>query len=477
MKKSEVVAHVVARLHFQTALLFASFPMLRLPVRLPVRLLAVVAVACWSAVVLAEQPSLLVLCLPSGGDRALLLNRCQDVHRALTAQTESLRAPPVMFSPTAAVKRSLEASALAKQADASLEGLRLEQAATKLKSLLALAQANPLAVDAQLFEETLVKLSSTFFRLSEEKEAKKLLADLARQSSRQLPPDGAAPFFALELSKAKERVAKLEQFPLSIDGPEQALAFVDGTLLGHLPLRQVPVTQGVHHIRVIETTAQGDTTAFAKSIHVKEPLQFRVNLSAVERSRALRSTVALSSDFGIDDLTLSQLSTLARAAEVSHIAVARIDTAATPTDSTAFLALYALANGSVAALPALSFRGSQDSSKAAVRNALSEQLKSFSAVSALPHYLRAARAATKTSVPTERAASMTPQIAAGPTSLPTKDVPVDLASPPPATASKSVPTWVIIAGSVAAAAAVGVGSYVIYSAASRPVTGTVTATW
>jgi hypothetical protein len=49
--------------------------------------------------------------------------------------------------------------------------------------------------------------------------------------------------------------------------------------------------------------------------------------------------------------------------------------------------------------------------------------------------------------------------------------------PPPRLASEGLPPWVWVVVGVGVAAGIGVGTYAVIATASRPVTGTVTATW
>jgi hypothetical protein len=402
------------------------------------------------------------------------------------AKAGALTLLPSVFGRIPVVQSRSSSVKLMYRAQRALDGLRFAQATKSLREILDECTDDPLTVDAALFNEALSKLATTLFRLSEEKEAKKLLTDLARQAPDASIPEDAAPFFRLEFDKAKQRVAKLPQYPLSIEGPEDAWVSIDGRLTGMLPLGELRLTKGMHHVRVALTTSEGKTLGFGRSVAMTEPKKITAKLSPITKNKVVTGKVELAQNNTIDDGTFARLVSHAKVTGADYVLVVLLAANAKAEGAPSFYsALFSAKRNAVAALPAVT----PASGKLRDWNdALLSQLRTFVGVSEIPHSLTVQPIPV---VPTKADDVPLAKATPAPVKAPTPPTsPVDAAlvaqsapkaplvgDEPAPTVSKPVPTWVWIAGGIGAAAAIGVGGYFVYSAASKPVSGTVTATW
>ncbi len=402
------------------------------------------------------------------------------------ANAGTLTVLPSVFGRIPVIQSRSSSVKLMYRAQRALDGLRFAQATKSLRAIIDECTDDPLTVDAALFSDALSKLATTLFRQSEEKEAKKLLTDLARQAPDASVPEDAAPFFRLEFEKAKQRVAKLPQYALSIEGPAGAWVSIDGRLTGTLPLDDQRLTKGIHHLRIALSTAEGKTFGFARAVSMTETKKITVKLSPITKNKVVTGKVELAPNNTIDDTTFAKLVSHAKVTGADHVLLVLLASEGKTEGAPVFYsALFSARRNAVAALPAVTSASGQLRDW---NDALLSQLRSFVGVSETPHSLTVQPIPTvpqkDDDVPlakTTPGSVKTPTPAASPvdTALVAKSAPKAplVGAEPAPTVSKPVPTWVWIAGGIGAAAAIGVGGYFVYSAASKPVSGTVTATW
>ncbi len=439
----------------------------------------------YSLPALGEAPRVAVVYSAALGSERALAGHSRKMQTLLESAVQSggaISLQPEFSNAVQALSRT-DAVALRRKAVQQLDALAFDGAAKSLKTILALAQADPLAVNAQLVAETQVKLASTFFRLNEEKEAKKTLNDLARQYPGIVLSTGLAPVFQLELDKAKRRSAKLPSFPISIDGPEKAMAFVDGEFRGPLPLKDLSLSQGVHHLRIFESTTDGDVLAFGKALNIKEQIGVRVRLSPLAPQQANKTNFDLLTGDTIDEVGMARMLAFARKSDATHVMFIRLDSIQNTSQTKVVSVLCSVERSAIAVLPSLVFSTAQspEPSRREWHEAVVSSLLRFESTGELPLSIKQPATparnglplAAKTEVPPASPSISRPLLKDPSVNAPSRLVESESA---PA-AKKPIPTWVWVTGGIAAAAAVGVSTYFVYSAVSKPTTGTVTATW
>jgi hypothetical protein len=378
----------------------------------------------------------------------------------------------------------------------AFDDLNFEESTAQLKKGLAALLADPTTVDFDLVLDAHVKLAAGFFRMGEEREAKLALQDLARLSPGFQLPAGFPPVFQKEFDKAKKRLEKQPKGQVLVEGPSGATVYLDGKDLGMVPATQEAVPAGMHYVKV--ELGHGDL--FGQVIEVK------AGTTRVKAARpALAGGIPEPNIVGtLDESTEVRMRAYTVGAKADY-SVVGVVFRASDTQLTAGVALYsAKAHGFASVGPSTFDTDVLTANTEAFKLAdeLVKGTSSFSAAS-LPLVLsvKAARgpvvARSTTSAKPEKSdkedvevaapkrttVSLTPK--AEVRALENKSTVVDLDGkdenkPPPTTEQKvkqGVPTWVWVVTASAVAVGAGVGTYFVYTAATKPVTGTVTATW
>lgn len=381
----------------------------------------------------------------------------------------------------------------------AFEDLRFDDAVSSLKKGITAMLSDPATADYEAVTDAYVKLSAAQFRKGEEKEAKAALLELARFApSYELPP-GYPPVFLREFEKAKKRLDKQPRGQVSIEGPAGATAFLDGRDLGMVPVLEEGVPAGAHYVKV----EGGKGERFGQAIDVKGAL-VKVRASFSGGGAGDRTVVSGPVDpkisQTIDDGTQARLMGYLKTANADYALVGYVYKTG-DTTLTAGTALYSVKKNAFASLEPVGFdtevlTANTEAFKLADQVVL--KLSSFGASASLPLNLasKAAKAGTsgvavatgptkvdpddvEATTPKERKPVLTPTERRLDNTSTVVDVNEHLGEKPPEVKKDGggVPVWVWVVAGVAVAAGAGVGGYFAVSAATRPVTGTVTASW
>jgi hypothetical protein len=420
-----------------------------------------------------------------------------------------LVAPPAtkavvpVVAPTANAARKTPSAEALGAMDAgrkAFDDLRFEDAVASLRKGIDAMLADPATADFDSVIDAHVKLAAAAFRMGEEKEAKTALLDLARlDPSYQLPP-GFPPVFQREFDKAKKRLEKQPRGTVSIEGPAGSTAFLDGRDLGMVPVLEENVAGGAHYVKVEGTKGErfGQTINLTGGmVKVKGSFGGGADSRAVVTPRAAVVDPAIAST--VDEGTQGRLSAYLKAAGAEFAFVGYVYKTS-DTQLTAGTALFSAKKSAFVGLTPVSFDSdvlTANTEAFKLADELTKKLTSFGSSASLPLNLasRAAKAGTTTTVVARNDRPVNPDEleTSGPTSkkvvlVPKIERPVEVQpepelvqkpeeTPKPAEVKSGVPTWVWVVTGVAVAAGAGVGGYFGITALTKPVTGTVTATW
>ena len=402
---------------------------------------------------------------------------------------------------------SPEAIAALESGKKALADLKFDEAIAMLKKGIDLSLADPATADYPAVLEAYISLGVAAFRQGDEKEATSALFHLARlDPNYQLPP-GFPPIFGREFEKAKKKVEKQPKGSVSIEGPPGSTGFVDGRDLGMVPVLEENLAPGAHYVKVEGSKGE----RYGQTVEIKSAVaKVRANFGGAPPKEP--APVVSSGGSGIanpsigrsiDDATAARLSTYAKAAGADY-AVVGIVYRTGDQQLTAGTALYSARKQGVAALPQIGFDSDVLTANVEaykLADSVQEKINSFTFTS-LPINLvtKAFKAGTVSSSGVGEVSAVTPERRASKpksdaerTELTPKNGEVraldnksnlvdgepkpDEPPPPAVVKSGGVPAWVWIVAGVAVAAGAGVGGYFTYKEVSKPVTGTVTATW
>jgi hypothetical protein len=387
----------------------------------------------------------------------------------------------------------------------AMEELRFDEAIPALKKGLELMLTDPASADFEMVCEALVKLSVAAFRTGHEKEAKSQLLELARLSPRfELPPN-YPPVFLKEFEKARKKVAKLSRGQLSVEGPPGSIASVDGRELGPVPRLEENLPIGAHYVKVVGATGE----RFAEALELKNGMS-KVKASFSTARGVVASlapsgatATALLVPLEIDESVRQQVQAFAQRAGAEFALVGHV-AKTSETLMTAGAALYSVKKNEFSLLPAALFDTDAESAKTeavALVSALEKKAKNFGEFTRLPFVLVKNRRSAESQLSSSNERSRKtepgriPQSLGGPEESDLKNpgksqslvplakpeddaaIAIKTANPSAEKPRAGISPWVWIAGGVALAAGAGLGGYFGYQAATKPVTGTVTATW
>ena len=345
----------------------------------------------------------------------------------------------------------------------ALDELQFERAADALKRGLDALLADPAGVDFGQLTAAHVKLATALFRAGEERAAKQTLTDLLTFAPSFHLTAGFPPVFRGELEKARKRAQKRGKGQLSIEGPRDAKAFVDGKPLGRVPVLISRLPVGSHLVKV--EGAAGER--FGQIVEVT------TRLAKVRATFASRPAV-------LDESDLKRVAALGRAAD-ADFALVGIVTRSSGTQLTAIVALYSREASGFVALEPVSFETDVTAARQRIEGLiddLANHLSVFGAPGELPLNLASRPPAiVQTASPVAPTPVLVPAVtpkAESPEARAREALAPVRAEPE---AKKGPPTWALIVAGVAVGAGVGVGVYLGYSALNRPVTGSVSATW
>ncbi len=406
---------------------------------------------------------------------------------------------------------SPEAAAALETGKKALADLKFDEAIATLKKGIDAELADPATADYPAVLEAYISLGVAAFRQGDEKEATAALFHLARlDPNYQLPP-GFPPIFGREFEKAKKKVDKQPKGSVSIEGPAGSTAFVDGRDLGMVPVLEENLAPGAHYVKV--EGSKGDR--FGQTVDIKATVaKVKANFGGAAPVKEKEAAPVASSGSGIanpnigkgiDDATQSRVSAYTKSAGADY-AVVGIVYRSGDQQLTAGTAIYSARKQGFASLPQIAFDSDVLTANVEaykLADAVQEKITSFT-FSSLPINLvtktfKAGTASTGGTGGVGEVAAVTPDRKATKpkndaerTELTPKNGDVralDKKSnlvegdpkpdepPPPEVKSGGVPAWVWVVVGVGVAAGAGVGGYFTYKEVSKPVTGTLTATW
>lgn len=382
----------------------------------------------------------------------------------------------------------------------AFDELNFEEATAGLKKGLAGALAEPQTADFEVVVDGYVKLAAAYFRMGEEREAKAALFEVARLAPSFALSPGFPPVFQRELEKAKKRVEKQPRGTVSIEGPNGATAFLDGRDLGMVPALEENVAAGTHYVKV--ETGKGEL--FGQVVELKGgTVKVKAALAGGAAGKAPLAAGFQDPAIGAtyDAETQGRLGPYSKAAGAEY-ALVGVVFRTSDTQLTINAALYSFKKNATAALPPFAFDTDVLTANTEAFKLVDEVVKRLGAFQASPLPISLTTAAVRGAVvarsnprekddvevaaPIRRPVVLTPK-AAETRALEQKSTVVDIEKPPPAEEPTpppgvvkqggGVPVWVWVVAGVAVAAGAGVGGYFAISSATRPVSGTVTATW
>lgn len=437
-----------------------------------------------------------------------------DELKARDELVEVVAAPSQKATPAAAtpekpaqiVRRGPSAETLSalESGKKAFDELRFEDAVTNLRKGIEGMLGEPATADYESVTDAYVKLAASAFRMGEEKEAKAALLDFARFAPTYELSAGFPPVFQREFEKAKKRLEKQPRGSLSIDGPSGSTAFINGRDLGMVPIADEVVPSGTHYVKVEGPKGE----KWGQAVNVTGSA---VKVKASFGSIAERAPVVAQKSSTPETHITASLDTGAPARLTAYLKAANAEWAlvgyvykTSDSQLTAGTALFSVRRSQFSALTPVAFDTdvlTANTEAFKIGEEVGSRLMSFGAAANLPFNLaaRPARAGTTTvarnDTPTntnsdelDAVGPKSKKVVLTPKSEPQPEVkqqprvvldetPVDLGEKPPEAAKSGVPTWVWVVTGVAVAAGAGVGGYFGITALTKPVTGTVTATW
>lgn len=385
----------------------------------------------------------------------------------------------------------------------AFDDLRFDDARTSLKKGIDAMLADPATADYEAVTDGYVKLAASAFRMGEEKAAKEALVELARFNPNYQLPAGFPPVFQREFDKAKKRLDKQPKGSVSIEGPAGSTAFLDGRDLGMVPVLEEQVPGGTHYVLVEGTKGERYGQAInvtGGTVKVKGSFGGGSDKRAVIGGNAPVPDPTITAT--VDEGVQGRLGPYMRAVNADYAVIGYVYKTS-DSQLTAGAAIFSAKNQAFSALKPVTFdtdvlTANTEAYKLGAE--IVQRLSSFGAATSLPLNLasRGAKAGTSTAVAKkDDAPTNTDDLAvSGPrttkkvvlvprqperTIAAVEEPPADLGEKPPEETKSEVkggvPAWVWIVTGVAVAAGAGVGGYFGIREATKPVTGTVTATW
>ena len=470
------------------------------------RTLAVILFALVAATAAAEKPRLVIVPFSTGegaSDKAAgrFSALVSDELKSRTDAVDIVAPPVTKAAPekTGGTKNrpSPETLAALEAGRKAFDDLRFDEAIPALKKGIELMLAEPATADFEVIQDALVKVAAANFRNGEEKDAKIALVDLARLAPGFALPPGYPPVFQREYEKAQKRLDKQPRGQVVIEGPSGATAFLDGRDLGMVPATEENVPSGTHYVRV--DGARGEkfgqvievksNTAKVKAAFGAPPGRAPVNMvpnpnvtATVDEGMGQRLAAyctAAGADFALIGVVYrvsdTQLSAGTALFHAKRSAFAQLGTVTFDVDVlTANTESFKLADEVLKRSASLGTPTNPPFSLVTKKTqTVVVVAKEPTKVDPTGDDLSVAAPDRKTKVvlqPKDRVLDK-------PANVIDAEAPIESPVEPVPTVKPSVPVWVwVVVGGVAAAGA-GVGAYFGIREATRPVTGTVTASW
>lgn len=453
--------------------------------------------AAWFAAALmvtftgAERPKVVVVPLVAveGAPEGAAMRFTSLVTDDLKGRDEVLELAGAPAAPSAQRPSTSGGQAAANAFEAArkaLDELRFDEAASLYKKGLDVALNDPAHADFAAVADAYLNWGVASFRLEDDAATDAALVNLARLVPNYSVPAGFPPAFTRTIEKARKKAERLPKGGVVIDAPSGSTVYVDGREVGKSPTVS-GLALGAHYIRI-------DGPGGERSGHVVDVrggvLQVKAGFGNSERRTASEPKVGAV----VDASTLERLKNYAVAAGADY-ALFGVLYPSNEQQLTAATMLLATAKDAAVALPPSTFDAAVLTANVEafrLGDELEKRLKDWGESAVLPKNLvgkvvrvaAAAKASGDNVNPNEGARVVLKPMAvpeARPLERPSQWVDTTAvqpnAEPPPEEVKAGVPPWVWVVAGVVAAAGIGVGTYFGVSYATKPVTGTVTATW
>lgn len=413
---------------------------------------AVAVVLFWGLSAFADRPRLLLTPWAKG----------EGVSERAAVRLEALMVEGLQESGALELVQLPQVAEMMEGGKRALEALRFEEAAATFSRALALLVAEPAKAEPSSLNECYLGLATALLRLGEEREAKEALIALACVAPNLRLPSAYPRALRREFDKAKRRVLNRPRGPLAIDGPKDARVRVDGRELGRVPVLIDWTVVGRHLVQV--EGAGGER--FGRFVDLN-PRLTKVHASFDPDALVL------------DEGNLKQLSAFTQVAGAGYALMGAVSRSS-GTRLTAGLALYVRSLDAVSPLEPFRLEAEEALVRSQIQTIGEEivrRLTSAGPPAALPVSLVVRPRPAPERAPLVLPPALLPQVvdqeARGLGALSLEARPQS----PQAAVRQGPPIWVYVAGGVAVAAGLGVGGYFGISALTRPVTGTVNASW
>lgn len=382
----------------------------------------------------------------------------------------------------------------------AFDDLRFDDATASLRKGIDGMLADPATADYEAVTDGYVKLAASAFRMGEEKAAKDTLLELARFAPNYTLPAGFPPVFQREFDKARKRLDKQPKGSVSIEGPPGSTAFIDGRDLGMVPVLEDNVPGGTHYVMVEGTKGE----RYGQAINVAPgTVKVKGSFGAGSDKRAVIGGNTAVTDPAVtsvvDEGVQGRLGPYMRAAGADFAVVGYVYKTS-DSQLTAGTAIFSAKKGAFSALTPVTFdvdvlTANTEAYKLGAE--IVQRLSVFGSSASLPLNLvsRGAKAGTSTvAAKKDDAPTNTDDLAvSGPRAkkvvlvprqperviAAVEEPPADLGEQPPeeikADNKPVIWPWIVVGVLVVGGAAAGTTVGVIE--ATKPVTGTVTATW
>jgi hypothetical protein len=394
----------------------------------------------------------------------------------------------------AAAQKGLE---LIQAGQDALSELRFDEAVEKLKAGIDAQLAAPAWAVFDKVKEAQLALAQACFRTQDDRGTKDAFSALARLDPAYTLEEGRfPPAFSQELEKARKRLGKLGRGTVTVEGPAGSAAFLDGRELGMAPATaEVPL--GLHYVRV--DGPAGERFGQVLDLQGKEGKVRAVFSGGGARAAAQAEEGADPFPSPVLDVNaVYRMVQLCKASGARYALVGLVYKSGS-SQLTANTALFSVQKQGFLVLKPQPFdaeflTSNVDAYKLGTQ--VAEAVKAFPAPSPLPHSLagKASSAVAAPDAPVDVEVKVATRESGKPAPLPqprpagdrvvyppANPAPYETGPLPPRPTSVSqqeggVAWWVWALVGVGVAGAVGGAAYGI-SQATRPVTGTVSATW
>jgi hypothetical protein len=348
--------------------------------------------------------------------------------------------------------------------------------------------ADPASADYPAVLEAQVSLAVAYVRMGDDDAATKTMIALARMDPNYAIPSGYPPAFTREFERAKKKLEKQGKGSLSIEGPPGSTVFVDGRDLGMVPVLEEGLSWGPHYVKLEGSRGE----RFGQTVEVKGGMiKVKGNFGgASEKGDKGGGVPDPRIAASLDEGTCNRLQAYAKAAGAEYAVVAIVYRTGDQ-QLTAGTALYSAKRNGFAAVADTSFDADALTSNVEaykLAEAIVKKVQGFGGSASLPLSLvnkpivkvGTITASREGDAQATRKPKLTPDDnvrALGRKSNLVEGEGEGEKPPPPVQASSGPPKWIWIVVGVAVAAGAGVGGYFAIHEATKPVTGTVSATW